>query len=226
MTLLIRSNRHGNGTAMTSKDVLSCLPEDVFFQIVLFIGISAVLNLKQVSTLCSISCESRVIFGAIFDQTCRGLNAIIDSDYLWHQLISRSELTLGIPSFVDPNKLSGKTLQLLAVRALRLEANWARKAPRIRGVNAVLHGTYEGSFDDMKLLPGATTLVTVRRNRHRERPTVTISAFSLSNVRDAYKAASFEIAGYLTQLDVSLVDDGQTLIYAASIKNEGKEYAI
>lgn len=60
----------------------------------------------------------------------------VDSDYLWHQLLPRDDLPLDILPDNDLRKLSAAELQASAIRALRLQVNWARKHPRIARMNA------------------------------------------------------------------------------------------
>ena len=154
-----------------------------------------------------------------FAQTCRYFHGVLGSKYLWQRLMSTAEFLSSFISHMDPNKLSARALQDAAIKTLRLERNWRRKIPILRNVYPIRHDTI-GSFDHMKFLPGAETLVAVRRERHGERPSFQLCVFSLSDPRNAYEAASFQFRGTLGNFDVALADDTRSFIFAFTFRTE------
>lgn len=75
------------------------------------------------------------------------------------------DLPLNISANVQLGQLSGKELQVLAIRAIRLERNWARPEPQVKALTAVISGNVVTSWvDSMILLPGAQWLLVALRH--------------------------------------------------------------
>ncbi|EJD06573.1 uncharacterized protein FOMMEDRAFT_17082 [Fomitiporia mediterranea MF3/22] len=180
------------------RDIISHLPEDVIQLIAVYSDIADVFALKQ---------------------TCRSLNGLTESDYLWHRLFPREELPLDLPPFVDFRKISAYELRASALRALKLRNNWSWKHPRVREINIVDLNTspYDGGLDELKLLNGGSILLVIRRDRHSQRPIMFVSVFNLINARRPQLAAQLSLSASMKDFDACLDPEGTRLILAASV---------
>ncbi|CAL1716715.1 unnamed protein product [Somion occarium] len=151
------------------------LPEDILLNIAQFLSVQDILALKQ---------------------TCRVLHAFGSTDYLWHRLIERFDLPIGIPSDVPIHALSSDELQRQTIKAIKLELNWRRAVPSIKQSRMIL-GPNREPFAHMELLREGNWLLTAQRY-HRllmTRFTTRMSVWSLKDVHQPYRVFSVEISG-------------------------------
>lgn len=80
--------------------------------------------------------------------------------------------------------------------------------------------SYEGAFDFLKLLPGANTLVAIRRDRHREKPKMIVCVYSPLDSDDPPLAAHFTLPVTMKDVDAGLDNDGKNVVIAASVTND------
>ena len=146
-----------------------------------------------------------------------------DSDYLWHQILPRAELPLDLSPFNDFRKFTATELRDSALRALKLRKNWANKYPQVRNWSIAKPPSYEGTFDDLKLLNNASILLGVRRDRHSQRPSMIVSAFTLLDISNPRLVVQICIPVIMKDFDACVEDEGTTLILAASVTKMGSE---
>jgi hypothetical protein len=87
------------------------------------------------------------------------------------------DLPLDIYPDVSLSALSASELQVLAVKAIKLERNWSKPGPTIKRFAPIIHSTNDMYVDAMTLLPGAKWLVTLQRGQ-------TSSCISLWSLHD------------------------------------------
>ncbi|CCM00088.1 uncharacterized protein FIBRA_02115 [Fibroporia radiculosa] len=155
---------------------LTDLPEDLILEVFLYLEVVNLLIVKQ---------------------TCRVLHAIGSSDYLWHCVIRHIGLPLNIPSGVPHITLSHEELQKIAVKAIRLEANWQKTTPVLKRTHALVRDTNEPYVDEMQFLPGGEWLLTAQRNRQPQaRGSSRVVLWSLKDLSDVYRVADIEVVGF------------------------------
>ncbi|KAL5504135.1 hypothetical protein ACEPAH_8208 [Sanghuangporus vaninii] len=187
-----------------SREILTKLPEDIIHLIATHSDIADVLALRQ---------------------TCRRLNRLADSDYLWHQLLPREDLPLDLSPFVDLRSFSTSDIQSSALRALKLRYNWSRKTPQVRSVHVANPNSrsFDSVLDELKVLNGGTILLGVHRDRHSQRPFMVVSAYNLIDVKQPHLAAHLAIPVSMKDFDACLAADGMTLILAATVTKDDTE---
>ncbi|KAI0955830.1 hypothetical protein AcV7_006393 [Taiwanofungus camphoratus] len=179
---------------------LTSIPEDILLEVAAYLSVTDVLSLKQ---------------------TCRVLHAFGSTDYLWHSLIPGLDLPLDIPPGVPYTALSSDELQKIVIKAIRLEANWQRRTPRVKRTRALVHNTREAYVDEMHLVPGGKWLLTAQRYRQRDgRQSCHINLWSLSNINDAYRVASIEITGAYRSSALELQEDAGLATLVVGMNDE------
>ncbi|KAK7690697.1 hypothetical protein QCA50_005796 [Cerrena zonata] len=146
------------------------LPEDILLEIARCLSVQDVLALKQ---------------------TCRVLHAFGSTEYLWHLLVKHFDLPIGTPSDSPPDELQRQT-----IKAIKLERNWRRDLPVIKGSEMIL-GPNREPFAHMELLREGKWLLTAQRY-HRllmTRITTRMSVWSLANVSHPSRLFHVEISG-------------------------------
>ncbi|KAI5122289.1 hypothetical protein M0805_002368 [Coniferiporia weirii] len=181
-----------------NRNIICQLPEDLVLHIALYSDIADVFALKQ---------------------TCRNLYMLTDSDYLWHQVLPREELTLDISPYKDPRELSAHELRASAIRALKLQANWSRKRPRVCGFYVANART----FDELMLLHGGTILLGIHRDRHSQKPSMSICTYSLQDARFPRLIAQFSIPTAMKDFDACIEGPGDALVLAATVTKDDTE---
>ncbi|KII89966.1 hypothetical protein PLICRDRAFT_697776 [Plicaturopsis crispa FD-325 SS-3] len=188
---------------MPSSAFLS-LPDDVWLEICAFISVTDVLSLKK---------------------TCRVLNALGSSDYLWHQLASTIDLPLDIPPEVSINNIPAAELQRRAVNAIKLDRNWRKPESEIKSLVTVPPDRDGKYFDEIQLIAGAKWLVTAERRRFGQHATgiTKMSLWSLEAVDDVYRTLSFEVEGRFKCFAVARQKGGKTATIAITLTCERRE---
>ncbi|KAJ7104181.1 hypothetical protein B0H15DRAFT_808867 [Mycena belliarum] len=167
--------RQSQGSAFS----LLNLPEDVLLSILLLLRAEDIL---------------------IVSQTCRVLhdftsNSPNSADYLWHQLVSTSDLPpLDISEpYVD---LPGPALQAIVTRALRIDHNWQRKSPRIKKLTRLVAVDH---VCQMQFI-GSHWLVVLRRTP----AAASLAVWRIGDTRQPpYCAASLDIPSHAVPLKFS-----------------------
>ncbi|KAI0833499.1 hypothetical protein BC628DRAFT_1425746 [Trametes gibbosa] len=154
--------------------MLSDLPEDVLLDVVYYLGVRDVLTLRM---------------------TCRSLHAFGGNDYIWHRLAARFPLPLDLPFNTSPSALPGDELQRLAIKAMRLDANWQSPSPRVRGLRALIDDQSGQYADQMQFLPGGKWLWTAQRTLKRESWYTRMSLWNLEDVSNSHRVWATEISG-------------------------------
>jgi hypothetical protein len=190
------------------------LPEDMLLAISVYLHVTDILSLKQVS--CNRDRPTR-LFDHLDTQTCRVLHAFGCSDYLWHLVVPFFDLPLDIGPDVSLSALSGTELQVLAVRAIKLEHNWTKPEPQIKKITRVIHSTDDMYVDAMTLLPGAKWLLTAQRGKTGSR----ITLWSLRDLEDVRSAATLHFPRCVDSYGTGMHQDGSaTLTVTMSIGDQ------
>ena len=146
----------------------------------------------------------------VLDQTCRALHSFGGNDYVWHRLVSEFPLPVDIPPNTPPTSLPGEELQRLAIKAIRLDANWRQPEPRICGVHELIDDKSEQYVDQMQFLPGGNWLWTAQRTLKRESWYTRMSLWSLEDSDAPCRVWSTEISGIYRSCTVVQSNDGDT----------------
>ncbi|KAH9903043.1 hypothetical protein C8Q73DRAFT_633341 [Cubamyces lactineus] len=154
--------------------MLTNLPEDIL------LGVFSYLNVRDVLAL---------------RKTCRVLHAFGGIDYIWHRLVNKLPLPLDVPHNTSPSTLPGDELQRLAIKAIRLDANWRSKNTRVRGLCPLIDDKSGQYVDQMQFLPGGKWLWTAQRTIKRESWYTRMSLWSLEDVSNSHRVWSTEISG-------------------------------
>ncbi|KAI0635949.1 hypothetical protein C8Q77DRAFT_1155689 [Trametes polyzona] len=153
--------------------MLTHLPEDILLEVVQYLGVRDVLTLRK---------------------TCRSLHAFGGNDYIWHRLAAEFSLPLDLPFNTPPSALPGDELQRLAIKAIRLDANW-RGQTRVRGTHPLIDDNSGQYVDQMQFLPGGKWLWTAQRTLKRESWYTRMSLWNLADVTNMHRVWSTEISG-------------------------------
>lgn len=90
---------------------------------------------------------------------------------------------MDLPSSTPLTSIPAPELQRLAIRAIRLEANWRNSAPRVKNVTALLHNSGGTYVDYMGMAPGGKWLWTAQRREIRGPAVYTrVSLWSLEKI--------------------------------------------
>ncbi|OBZ72297.1 hypothetical protein A0H81_07716 [Grifola frondosa] len=136
------------------------------------------------------------------------LHAFGSTEYLWHQLISDIHLPVDVPHGVLPNALLSDETQQIAIKAIRLDANWRRPSPRIKRTQALLNDMSGMYVDEMQFLSGGNWLLTGQRYRNREgRWYSRLSLWCLEELDNPYVVTGLEMAGVYRSSTLSLTED-------------------
>jgi hypothetical protein len=150
-------------------------------------------------------------------QTCRVLYAFGCSDYLWHLMVQLFDLPLDIGPDILLSALSGGELQVLVIKAIKLEHNWTKPEPQIKKITRVIHSADDMYVDAMTLLPGAKWLVTAQRGKTGSR----ITLWSLHDLKDVRSAATLHFPRCVDSYGIGMQQDGSaTLTVAMSIGDQ------
>ena len=135
---------------------------------------------------------------------------------------------------VAPTSLSSSELQTLTVRALTLENNWKRDAPRIRSYRS-LDCSSAAAIDEMFLLNRARWLVTAQRTRRNGSPLAQICLWALphphthpnlNNDHGAYCAASLEIPGRYRKIAAVVDEERERATFAVTTDADDNESVV
>ena len=113
--------------------------------------------------------------------------------------------------------LSGRELQALVVKAIKLECNWTKPEPQIKKITRAIHGADDMYVDAMTLLPGAKWLVTAQRGKYCSR----ITLWSLHNLGDVRGVAALHFPRCLDSYGTGMHQDGSaTLTVSMSVYDQ------
>ncbi|KAJ7475825.1 hypothetical protein FB451DRAFT_1244898 [Mycena latifolia] len=124
----------------------------------------------------------------IVSQTCRVLHEFTTSnsaDYLWHRLLSSSDLPLDIAPYIDRNDLPGVALQAIVTRALRVDHNWRRHDPQIKQLMRLVNVDH---VCQMQFI-GSDWLAILRRSP----VAASLAVWRVGDTKQPYRAASLDI---------------------------------
>ncbi|KAI0671758.1 hypothetical protein C8Q78DRAFT_1030750 [Trametes maxima] len=168
--------------------MLTYLPEDILLDVLQYLGVRDVLALRR---------------------TCRTLHAFGGNDYLWHRLIADFQLPLDLPYNTQPASLPGEELQRLAIKAIRLDANWQATKTRVRGLRALIDDKSGQYVDQMQFLPGGKWLWTAQRALKRESWNTRMSLWSLEDVSASHRVWSTEVPGLFRSCTLVQSSEGE-----------------
>ena len=129
---------------------------------------------------------------------------------MWHRLISEFPLPIDLPFNTVPCALPGDELQRLAIKAIRLNTNWGRPAPRVRTLRPVIKHESNDFVDRMQFLPGGKWLWTAERTLKRESWHTRMSVWSVEEVDPPSRVWSTEMSGIFRACAMVQSDDGAT----------------
>ncbi|KAF9532611.1 hypothetical protein CPB83DRAFT_630282 [Crepidotus variabilis] len=148
-----------------------------------------------------------------FAQTCRGVHAIADSEYVWRHLNYCIPLDISAVNGHDIKNVPGSTIKSSVLDALRLDKNWRREDSKIARIRKIDIG-----HSVLQMIPlGHQWLATMAKtDRTRDlRPLYQISVWRL---RDAHGSRHLQVATFDTvlscQFAASLQDSGNTILLA------------
>ncbi|KAI0775192.1 hypothetical protein BD413DRAFT_710198 [Trametes elegans] len=166
--------------------MLASLPEDILLDVFQYLDVRDVLALRK---------------------TCRTLHAFGGSDYIWHRLTADFRLPLDLPPNTPPSALPGEELQRLAIKAIRLDANWCGDT-RVRRLRALIDDKSGQYVDQMQFLPGGKWLWTAQRTLKRESWYTRMSLWNLKDVSSSHRVWSTEISGIYRSCTLLQSKDG------------------
>jgi hypothetical protein len=114
--------------------------------------------------------------------------------------------------------LSGKELQDLAFKAIKLEQNWTKPEPQIKKITSVIHSTYDMYVDTMTLLPGAKWLVTGQRGKIGS----CITLWSLHDLEDVRSVAMLHFPRTLDSYGTGMHQDGSATLTVSMMIGDQK----
>ncbi|EJF64937.1 hypothetical protein DICSQDRAFT_80777 [Dichomitus squalens LYAD-421 SS1] len=169
------------------------LPEDVWLDVFRYLEVQDVLTLRK---------------------TCRTLHILGGNDYVWHRLIAEFPLPIDVPFDTRPTALPADELQRLAIKAIRLDANWRSPKTRVKRTRALLNDKSGQYVDHMQFLPGGKWLWTAQRTLKREATYTRMNLWSLDDVDNARRVWSAEVSGIYRSCTVVQTgeDDFATLV--------------
>ena len=110
-------------------------------------------------------------------------------------------------------------LQPIVLKALRLEANWRRRPPRLKAIHLLPRDTHGQYVDEMHFVPGGRWLLTVQRHRQRGgRPGSHVEVWSLED--ESYVIASVDIAGFCRAAAMELREASQCITLAVGYETD------
>jgi hypothetical protein len=130
------------------------------------------------------------------------------------------DLPLDIGPDASLSALSAKELQVLAVKAIKLERNWTKPEPQVKKITRAIHGT-DMYVDAMTLLPGAKWLVTAQRGKSGSR----ITLWSLHNLGDVHSAATLHFPRCLDSYGTGMHQDS-TATLTVSMSVDDQQYVL
>ena len=136
---------------------------------------------------------------------------------MWHRLISEFPLPVDIPLHTLPTALPGDELQRLAIKAIRLDANWRRLEPFVRSVHTLVDDKSEQYVDQMQFLPGGKWLWTAQRTLKRESWYTRMSLWSLEEQETPCRVWSTEISGIYRSCTAVQSDDGEIVTLVVGV---------
>ncbi|KAL6302367.1 hypothetical protein BKA93DRAFT_736997 [Sparassis latifolia] len=179
---------------------LTDLPHDLLLEIATYLSVKDVLSLKQ---------------------TCRVLHVLASADYLWHKISADNHQPLDLPLGVRPLSLPSDELQRLAIRALRLEANWRRSTPRL-AAKAIVSSSEEPYVDEMQLLLGGKWLLTAQRRSHRWRFNSCVTLWSLQDVEDPRRITRIDFPGTYRSVSMAVQEGGVLAYLVVGVHDESR----
>ncbi|KAH7911762.1 hypothetical protein BJ138DRAFT_883503 [Hygrophoropsis aurantiaca] len=94
-------------------------------------------------------------------QSCRVLYTLGSLDCLWHKLVRTCNLPLDIPLGADSSTLSGQELQVIVIKALKLDHHWRKSDARVKQAIPIIRSdTFY--VENMHLLPGGKWLISTQ----------------------------------------------------------------
>ncbi|KAH7908447.1 hypothetical protein BJ138DRAFT_1091229 [Hygrophoropsis aurantiaca] len=152
------------------------LPTDLLLAFFLDLDVEDVLSLKQ---------------------SCRVLYTIGSLDYLWHKLVRRCNLPLNISLGADSSTLSGQELQVIVVKALKLDHNWRNPDAHIQRAIPIMR--WDKSYvNNMHLLPGGKWLVATQLTGGFSAPHTNLSLWCLDDMTSPCIIKTVRIYGSAT----------------------------
>lgn len=121
-------------------------------------------------------------------QTCRVLHVFGYSDHLWRLMIRRFDLPLDVGPEDRTDDMTGRELQALAIKAIKLQENWAKSEPSVKTLTKAIHRDNDKFVESMDLLPGGQWLVTYQRGRTSSR----VALWSLHDLARIHRSASLD----------------------------------
>ena len=141
------------------------------------------------------------------------------TDYLWHRIVQRVDLPLDLPPNTPLSALAQYELQPIVLKAIRLEANWRQRPPRMKAMRLLPRDTNGQYVDDMHFVQGGKWLLTVQRHRQRGgRPGSHLEVWSLED--DPYAIASVDIAGFYRTAALELKEESHSLALAVGYETD------
>ncbi|KAH9928306.1 uncharacterized protein B0H18DRAFT_254307 [Fomitopsis serialis] len=182
---------------MSQPAGLVYLPEDILLEVASHLSVFDVLSLKQ---------------------TCRTLYAFGSTDYLWHRIVQRIDIPLDLPPDTPLSALAHYELQPIVLKALRLEANWRRRPPRLKTLRLLPRDTQGQYVDQMHFVQGGRWLLTVQRNRQRGRPGSHLEVWSLED--EPYAIANVDTTGLYRTAVMELKEANQSITLAVGYQTD------
>ena len=145
-----------------------------------------------------------------------------DADYLWHKLLPSEELSLDLSPFCDVRLLSARELRASALRALKLQKNWAARCPKVRNRFVLNQMSQTGSFDELRLLNGGRHLIGIRRERYAQRPTTCVFVYTLDSDR-SFQSANLSVSANMRDFDAFIDPESGDLLIAAAVFKKDSE---
>ena len=127
-----------------------------------------------------------------------------------------------MPFDTHPTALPADELQRLAIKAIRLDANWRSRKTRVKRMCALLNDKSGQYVGQMQFLPGGKWLWTAQRTIKRESTYTRMSLWSLEDVDNARRVWSTEVSGIYRSCTVVLSpeDDFATLVVGVCDQRE------
>ena len=131
-----------------------------------------------------------------------------------------------MPTNMDIRSFNAMELQHSVLHALKLRENWSRKSPIIRRVGVIKADASRGhgAFDLLRLLNDGSVLLGIKRSRHAQRPTMTVSVFTRLDTEFPHLTIQFSVPGIpVNEIDACLINNDQTLALAVTMTKGNKE---